>query len=82
MTNQPRRRVMLLSDDYAGPETALRYRWLAQQYDAAEDEWATIGFGEHDSPDEAEFEAMKWLDNLEGEEAGMREAARELDRMP
>jgi hypothetical protein len=80
----PRRRVMLLSDDYAGPETAVRYRWVTQQYDPAEDTWATIGFGdgECESADDAAAEALGWLDNLEGEEAGMREAARELDRMP
>jgi hypothetical protein len=84
MTNQPRRRVMLLSDDYAGPETAVRYRWVTQQYDAAEDTWATIGFGggECESADEMSEEALGWLDSLESDEAGDREAARELDRMP
>jgi hypothetical protein len=80
----PRRRVMLLSDDYAGPETAVRYRWVTQQYDPAEDEWVTIGFGggECESADEMSEEALGWLDVLEGDEAGDREAARELDRMP
>jgi hypothetical protein len=84
MTNQPRRRVMLLSDDYGGPETAVRYRWVTQQYDPAEDEWVTIGFGggECESADEMSEEALGWLDVLEGDEAGDREAARELDRMP